>query len=59
MTIRLPTKHARIVALRSFADRRVVAYGQKIETVVAKAKKAGVTDPVVVFVPKSGQNTIY
>ena len=59
MTIRLPTKNSPIVALRSFSDRRVVAHGHKIETVVAKARRAGVADPVVVFVPKSDQNTIY
>ena len=57
--IRLPTHHSSIVALRSITDRRVVAHGQKIETVIAKAKKAGVPAPVVVFVPNSDQNTIY
>ena len=58
MTIKTSTRSP-IVALRSYTDRRVVAHGNKIETVVAKARKAGVDAPVVVFVPKSDQNTIY
>ncbi len=58
MTIKTSTRSP-IVALRSYKDHRVVAHGNKIETVIAKARKAGVDTPVVVFVPKSGQNTFY
>ena len=59
LTVRLPDRRTRIVALRSFGDRRVTAAGRKMETVLARAHKAGVNDPVVVYVPRAGQNTIY
>jgi len=59
MTVKLPSRHSRIVALRSFKNREVVAHGNKVEAVVARARKAGVNDPVVVYVPRVGQNTIY
>lgn len=59
MTIALPNSRTRIVALRSFKDRQVIAHGNKLEAVLARARKAGVDDPVVVYVPRMGQNTIY
>jgi len=59
VTIALPNRRSRIVALRSFKDREVIAHGNKLEAVVARARKAGVNDPVVVYVPRIGQNTIY
>jgi hypothetical protein len=59
MTVKLPNRNCRIIALRSFKNREVVAHGNKVEAVVERARKAGVADPVVVYVPRFGQNTIY
>ena len=42
------------VATRSFKDRSVVSYGTDPLKVFDEAKKKGVKDPVVIYVPKKG-----
>ncbi len=43
------------VATRSFKDRSVVSYGTDPIKVFDEAKKKGVKDPVVIYVPKRGK----
>ena len=40
------------VALRSFTDNTIVAYGKRPHKVINKAVQKGVAEPVIVFVPK-------
>ena len=47
------------VALRSFADRAALCHGSVPEDVLSAAKKLGVADPVLVFVPEKGMIHIY
>lgn len=47
------------VATRSFKDRKVVTYGSNPSKVFNKARKKGVKEPVVFFVPKKGIVQIY
>jgi len=46
------------VALRSFGDNTIVAYGRKPDRVVKQATKKGAVEPVLVFVPKPAVNSI-
>jgi len=47
------------VAIRSFRDKRVISSGTDISRVINKARKKGVKDPIVFFVPKKGMVYIY
>ncbi len=47
------------VATRSFKDRKVVSYGSEPSKVFNEAKKKGVKEPVVFYVPKKGMVQIY
>jgi len=47
------------VALKSFVDNKVVASGQDPSKVIERANKKGVTNPVLVFVPKKATAHIY
>lgn len=40
------------VAIPSFTEKTVIAYGKKPDKVYEESAKKGVNDPVVVFVPK-------
>ncbi|MBI5198005.1 MAG: hypothetical protein HZA19_05280 [Nitrospirae bacterium] len=47
------------IATRSFKDKTVVTSGKDAAKVYEAAKKKGVKDPVVFFVPKKGMVNIY
>ena len=49
----------RFVALRSFQNKKVVSSGTDPAEVCAKARKKGVKDPVIFYVPKKGMVHIY
>ncbi len=55
--IQVPAKNASIVAVDS--NRMVVSHGKSMKSVMDKAKKAGVKNPAIMFVPKQGQRYIY
>ena len=55
--IKVPNKNDTIIATKSVADPTVVAHGRSIRTVLKNAVRAGVKDPVLVFVPR--QNVRY
>ena len=57
--IKVPSPHARIVAMRSVSDPTVIAHGRTREAVARKAKKAGYDNPIFMFVPKSNTNYIF
>ena len=59
ITIEIPTNKTSVVALKSGENHKVVSHGTKVKTVVEKAKKNGVDDPILMFVPKKGQRYIY
>jgi hypothetical protein len=40
------------VALRSFRDNTIIAFGEKAHKVASKAIKKGAVEPVIVFIPK-------
>ncbi len=47
------------VALRSFRDNTVISYGSDPSAVYNKAKKKGIRNPVLIYVPKKGITHIY
>lgn len=47
------------VAVTSFADRTVVSHGTQPVEVLNEAKKKGVADPVLIFVPEQDMIHIY
>lgn len=49
----------KFVALRSFADKTVIAAGKNAEKVIAAARRKGVASPVVFFVPKADMVCLY
>ncbi|MCX6353540.1 MAG: hypothetical protein NTZ78_01395 [Candidatus Aureabacteria bacterium] len=59
ITVKVPSVHSRIIAISSAKDGDTIAHGNAMKTVIAKAKKAGSRDPVIIFVPKQGERYIY
>ena len=55
--IQVPAKNASIVAVDS--NSMVVSHGKSMKAVMDKARKAGVKNPAIMFVPKQGQRYIY
>jgi hypothetical protein len=47
------------VATRSFKDKTVLCAGTNPVEVVQEAKKMGIKDPVLVYIPKKGMTHIY
>jgi hypothetical protein len=47
------------VALVSFLDRTVVAYGDDPKEVVNRAREAGYENPVIFFVPQQNVSLVY
>ncbi len=47
------------VALRSFSDSTVLAFGSDPQEVELVARGKGVNEPVVVYVPEAGTHNIY
>ena len=55
--IQVPAKNASIVAVD--ANQQVVSHGKSMKSVMDRAKKAGVKNPAIMFVPRQGQRYIY
>mgnify|MGYP000941377047 CR=1 FL=1 len=55
--IKVPARNASVVAVDS--NKMVVSHGNSMKAVMDKAKKAGVKNPAIMFVPKQGQRYIY
>jgi hypothetical protein len=47
------------VATRSFEDKKVVSHGSEASQVFNEARRKGVKEPVVFYVPKKGMAQIY
>jgi hypothetical protein len=47
------------VALKSFTDNTIVAFGDKPEKVLKSAIKTGIKEPVVIYVPARQTTYIY
>jgi hypothetical protein len=47
------------VTTRDFLSREVVTHDRSAVTAYEEAKKQGVTDPVLIYVPEPGQVSIY
>ncbi|MEW6184767.1 MAG: DUF5678 domain-containing protein [Thermodesulfobacteriota bacterium] len=47
------------VATRSFEDKKVISHGSEPSQVFNEARKKGVKEPVVFYVPKKGMVQIY
>jgi len=47
------------VALKSFTDNTVVAFGDKPKKVINEAIKAGVAEPVIVYIPEHDVACLY
>ena len=60
VTIKLPKGcSSGIVATHSIRDRRVVAHGRQLKSVLQRARKAGAVDPVIMFVPHADGRYVY
>lgn len=59
VTIKVPSRKSRLVAVNPAQDFAVVASGNKLEAVLAKAKKAGVATPAIVWVPDPRKRYIF
>ena len=57
--IKVPNRNDTIVATRSVGDPTVVAHGQNIRTVLRNATKAGVKEPVLLFVPRPNVRYVF
>jgi len=47
------------VAMPSFTDRKVIASGNDPSKIMKSAAKKGITDPVIMFIPKGTMSHIY
>ncbi|MFB3890687.1 MAG: DUF5678 domain-containing protein [Phycisphaerae bacterium] len=59
IVIKVPSRRSRILAMRSPMDTEVVAHGNDLDKVLEKAAKAGVKDPIIMFVPRPGRRHTY
>jgi len=56
--IKVPSKTASVVAMKSVSDPTVVAHGRSLAAVLRRAKRAGAENPVISFVPRPGTQYI-
>jgi hypothetical protein len=47
------------VAMPSFTDHKVITSGSDPDKAMKSALKKGITDPVIMFIPKDGMTYIY
>jgi hypothetical protein len=57
--IKVPSNDSTIVATKSVTDQTVVAHGRNIRTVMNKATKAGVKNPILSFVPRENARYVF
>jgi hypothetical protein len=59
ITINVPSKKSRLVAMRPDTSYTVVAHGNQWKKVVAAARKAGVKDPAIMWVPDPKKRYVF
>lgn len=59
ITINVPSRKSRLIAMKPGTDYTVVAHGNKLSSVLAKAKKAGVSSPAIIWVPDPRKRYIF
>ena len=59
LIIKVPSARDRVVVTRRGKDLTVVAHGRSLKAVLARARKAGVDDPVIFFVPDPRVRHVY
>lgn len=47
------------VTVKSFASKTVVTHGKKAKDVFARAKKKGIEEPVLIYIPKKKMVQLY
>jgi len=52
-------KDGEYIAMKSFSDKTIVAHGKDVGKIIDEAKKLGVPDPVIMFVPPKDTVCIY
>ena len=59
VTIKVPSKKSRLIAMRPDTSYTVVAHGNRWNKVVAAAKKAGVANPAIMWVPDPRKRYVF
>jgi hypothetical protein len=59
ITINVPSRKSRLVAVKPGKDHAVVAHGNKLSVILAKAKKAGISSPAIIWVPDPRKRYIF
>ena len=59
ITIKIPSGKTSVVALKSGTSSEILAHGTTVKSVMDKARKSGVEDPILMFVPKKGHRYVY
>ena len=59
ITIKVPSKKSRLIAMRPDRSFTVVAHGNRWSKVVAAAKKAGVENPAIMWVPDPKKRYVF
>jgi hypothetical protein len=59
ITIKVPTGKTSVIALKSGTSSGILAHGTTVKSVMDKARKSGVDDPILMFVPKKGHRYVY
>ena len=59
ITIKVPSGKTSVVALKSGTTSEILAHGTRVKSVMDKARKSGVEDPILMFVPKKGHRYVY
>ena len=59
INIKVSSPLARYVAIRPGREHEVIAEGRTMESALRKARKAGVPDAGILFVPRAGERYIF
>ena len=59
LRIDLDKYEGKYVALKSFTDNTVLAFGKKPQKVLEAALETGIEEPVIVYIPRRDTNYIY
>ena len=59
VTIKVPNRKSHLVAVNPEKNFAVVAHGNTLKTVIAKAQKAGMTSPAIMWIPDPRKRYIF
>lgn len=59
MIVKVPTKREGVVVVERTEPTKGLVYGQTTESALRKAKKAGVREPMLFFVPDPNKRYVY